>query len=215
MKGGYLAVNLEIVELDEPVPTIKVKGEIDHFNCQRAEAVVKRVLDEGTNKMAIDLTRVDYLDTAGVAMIFWTAKKLYDRGGRLHLVIPPGNVRRILEMAGINNAEIARRATLDDADILGIITKEVRQRHESIEAFKQGNRQDLVAHEEAELAILQEYLPQQMTRDEVVEAARRVIEEVGAQGLGDKGKVMPKLIAQLKGRADGREINAAVTDLLK
>ena len=119
-----------------------------------------------------------------------------------------------LLMTAINNAEIARRAPLEDADILGIITKEVRQRRESIEAFKQGNRQDLVAQEEAELAILQEYLPQQMTRDEVAEAARRGIEEVGALGLGDKGKVMPKLIAQLKGRADGQEINAVVSELL-
>lgn len=119
-----------------------------------------------------------------------------------------------LLMTAINNAEIARRAPLEDADILGIITKEVRQRRESIEAFKQGNRQDLVAQEEAELAILQEYLPQQMTREEVAEAARRVIEEVGALGLGDKGKVMPKLIAQLKGRADGQEINAVVSELL-
>ena len=119
-----------------------------------------------------------------------------------------------LLMAAINNTEITRRAPLEDTDILGIITKEVRQRRESIEAFKQGNRQDLVAQEEAELAILQEYLPQQMTREEVAEAARRVIEEVGAQGPADKGKVMPKLIAQLKGRADGREINAVVTELL-
>ena len=98
-----MEANLEIVELAEPVPTVKIKGEIDHFNCPRAEAAVKRLLEEGTNNMVIDLTRVDYLDTAGVAMIFWTAKKLYDRGGRLHLVLPAGNVRRILDMAGINS----------------------------------------------------------------------------------------------------------------
>jgi len=119
-----------------------------------------------------------------------------------------------LVMAAIKNAEIARQTTLDDTDILGIIVKEARQRRESIEAFKQGNRQDLVAQEEAELAILNEYLPQPMSREEIIQAARRVIEEVGAQGLGDKGKVMPKLIAQLKGKADGREINAVVTELL-
>jgi uncharacterized protein YqeY len=119
-----------------------------------------------------------------------------------------------LVMAAVKNAEIARQATLDDTDILGIITKEARQRRESIEAFKQGNRQDLVAQEEAELAILQQYLPQQMSRDEIIVEARRVIEEVGALGAGDKGKVMPKLIAQLKGRADGREINTVVTELL-
>ena len=119
-----------------------------------------------------------------------------------------------LVMAAIKNAEIARQATLEDSDILGIIAKEVRQRRESIEAFKQGNRHDLVAQEEAELAVLNEYLPQQITREEIIAAARRVIEEVGARGPGDKGKVMPKLIAQLKGRADGREINAVVTELL-
>lgn len=119
-----------------------------------------------------------------------------------------------LVRAAIRNAEIARQATLDDTDILGIIAKEVRQRHESIEAFRLGNRQDLVAHEEAELAILQEYLPEQMSREEIIAEARRVIEEVGAQGLSDKGKVMPKLIAQLKGKADGREVNAVVTELL-
>ena len=120
-----------------------------------------------------------------------------------------------LVMAAIKNAEIARQAILEDADILGIISKEVRQRHESIEAFKQGNRQDLVVQEEAELAILESYLTQQMTREEIIEAARKVIGEVGAQGPGDKGKVMPKLIAQLKGKADGREINTVVTELLQ
>ena len=119
-----------------------------------------------------------------------------------------------LVMAAIKNAEIARQATSNDADILGVIAKQVRQRQESIEAFKQGNRQDLVAQEEAELAVLNEYLPRQMPREEIIAEARRVIDEVGAQGPGDKGKVMPKLIAQLKGRADGREIIDVVTELL-
>ncbi len=119
-----------------------------------------------------------------------------------------------LVLAAVQNAEIARKAALEDSDILGIIAKEARQHQESIEAFKQGNRHDLVAQEEGELAVLQEYLPRQVTRDEIIAEARRVIEEVGAQGAGDKGKVMPKLIAQLKGKADGREINAVVTELL-
>ncbi len=120
-----------------------------------------------------------------------------------------------LVLAAMQNAEIARRAALEDNDILGIIAKEARQRQESIEAFRQGNRPDLVSQEEAELVILQQYLPQQMTQDEIIGEARRIIEEVGAQGPGDKGKVMPKLIAQLKGRADGRQINAVVTELLQ
>ena len=119
-----------------------------------------------------------------------------------------------LTLAAINNAEIARQAKLEDADIYGVIAKEIRQRKESIDAFKQGKRDDLVAQEEAEMAILQSYLPQQMTKEEIIAEAQKIIGEVGAKGPGDKGKVMPKLIAQLKGRADGRLINEVVTELL-
>jgi uncharacterized protein YqeY len=127
------------------------------------------------------------------------------------------NVRRStirLVMAALRNAEIAQQTTLDDSGILGVIAKETKQRHESIEAFKQGNRPDLVAREEAELAVLQEYLPEPVTREEIIAEAQRVISEVGARGPRDKGKVMPQLIAKLKGRADGKEINAVVTELL-
>jgi hypothetical protein len=119
-----------------------------------------------------------------------------------------------LIMAAIKNAEIAKQTPLDEADILGIIAKEVRQHKESIDAFRLGNRQDLVTQEEAELSILKGYLPRQMSRDEIIAAARKVIDEVGAQGPRDKGKVMARLIPQLKGRADGREINTVTTELL-
>ena len=119
-----------------------------------------------------------------------------------------------LTMAAIKNAEIARQKALEDSDVLGVIAKEIRQRKESIEAFKQGNRADLVAQEEAEMAILEGYMPAQMSRDEIIAEARKVIAEVGAGGLGDKGKVMPSLIAKLKGKADGRLINEVVTELL-
>ena len=117
-------------------------------------------------------------------------------------------------MSAINNAEIAKRSSLEDSDILGVIAKEVKQRQESIESFKQGNRADLVAKEEEELAILQAYLPEQMTHEAIVEEARKVIAAVGAQGPGDKGKVMQQLMPGLKGRADGKEINAVVSELL-
>lgn len=119
-----------------------------------------------------------------------------------------------LLLSAIHNAEIAKKAELDNGDILGIIAKEIRQRRESIEAFKSGNRQDLADTEEAEIAALEIYLPPQMSREEISEAARRVIEEAGARCPDDKGKVMPKLIGELKGKADGREINAVVTELL-
>jgi uncharacterized protein YqeY len=124
------------------------------------------------------------------------------------------NVIRLV-LAAVNNAEIAKQAKLTDSDILGVFQKEVRQRQESITAFKQGNRPDLVAIEEAEMAVLQTYLPQQASRDEILAAAKRIVEETGARGPADKGKVMPKLIAEFKGKADGRDINAVVSELLK
>jgi uncharacterized protein YqeY len=119
-----------------------------------------------------------------------------------------------LLLSAVHNAEIAKQAELADGDILGIIAKEIRQRKESIEAFKKGNRQELVDQEEAELAALQAYMPQQASRDDIIAEARKIIAEVGATGPGDKGKVMPQIIAKFKGRADGREINEVVTELL-
>ena len=114
----------------------------------------------------------------------------------------------------IKNAEVEKGAALSDADVLGLLGKQVKQRRESIREFEKGARQDLVAKEQAELTVLQAYLPPQMSREEIVQAAREVIDEVGASGPGDKGKVMPVLIKRLAGRAEGREINEAVTEIL-
>lgn len=119
-----------------------------------------------------------------------------------------------LVMSAIQNAEIAKRGPLDEADVIGILAKEARQHQESIDAFSQGNRDDLVAQEKAEMAVLQEYLPEKASRDEIVAVAQQIIADVGAQGPRDKGKVMPQLIARFKGQADGREINEIVTELL-
>ena len=119
-----------------------------------------------------------------------------------------------LMLSAVQNAEIAKRGELAEPDVLGIIAREARQRRESIEAFRQGDRPDLIAIEEAELAIIQVYLPEQASREEIVEFARKVIAETGAEGPRDKGKVMPKLVAEFKGKADGRIINEIVTELL-
>ncbi|MEE8414131.1 MAG: GatB/YqeY domain-containing protein [Dehalococcoidales bacterium] len=117
-------------------------------------------------------------------------------------------------LSAIQNAEIASKADLENSAVIGVLAKEARQREESIQAFREGNRPDLAAQEEAELTILREYLPQQITRDEVIAEARRIIQAVGAQGPGDKCKVMSRIITELKGKADGREINEVVTELL-
>jgi uncharacterized protein YqeY len=119
-----------------------------------------------------------------------------------------------LVIAAIKNAEVAGGEALDDAGVLKVISKEVRRHRESIEGFQKGGRQDLVDQEEAELAVLLAYLPPAMSREEIVKAAREVIAQAGARGPADKGKVMPILISQLAGRAEGREVNEVVTELL-
>lgn len=119
-----------------------------------------------------------------------------------------------LVIAGKKNIEKAKGAPLDNAGIIDVIAKEVKQHRESIAEFSKGNRQDLVAKEKAELAVLLEYLPKQMSHDEIVEAARSIIEQMGAHGPGDKGKVMAQLMPQLKGKADGREVSDVVSELL-
>ena len=119
-----------------------------------------------------------------------------------------------LALSSIRNAEIAQQKTLDDDGILIVIDKEAKMRRESIEAFEKGNRPDLVAKETAELAILLEYLPEQLTREEIVAAARKVISELGAASPKDKGKVMSQLMPQLRGKAQGQEVSEVVTELL-
>jgi uncharacterized protein YqeY len=119
-----------------------------------------------------------------------------------------------LLLSEIKYAEIAQQKPADDNKVLDVIAKEVKRRRESIEAFNKGNRGDLVAQEEAELAVLMSYLPKQMSREEIVAVARQAMDAVGARGPSDKGKVMAQLMPQLKGRADGREVSEIVSELL-
>ena len=107
-----------------------------------------------------------------------------------------------------------KQITMNDADILGVIAKEIKQREDSVVAYKAGNRQDLVDKESAEMAILKAYMPQQMSREDVIVEVKAAIAEAGAKGLSDKGKVMGKLVAKLKGKADGKVINDVVTEIL-
>lgn len=119
-----------------------------------------------------------------------------------------------LLLSEINNAEIAEQKPLDDSKVLDVIAREAKRRKESIEAFKLGKRDDLVAQEEAELKVLMGYLPRQMSREEIIAAARQVVEAVGAKGPSDKGKVMSQLMPQLKGKVDGKEVSDVVSQLL-
>ncbi|MCA9831176.1 MAG: GatB/YqeY domain-containing protein [Dehalococcoidia bacterium] len=116
--------------------------------------------------------------------------------------------------AAIKNAEIEARAPLADADVLSVIQKQVKQRRESIIEFEKGGRQDLVDKERAEMTILETYLPPQAGRDQIEAAARRIIAETGASSVRDIGKVMPLLVKEFAGTADGRTINDVVRSLL-
>ena len=114
----------------------------------------------------------------------------------------------------IRNQEIRVQDDLDDQGVVQVLSRQAQQRRDSIEAFSEANRNDLVEKEQAELAIIMEYLPQQMTRDEITTLVRRVVNEVGAEGPGDMGKVMSRIMPQVRGRAEGREVNAIVMEIL-
>lgn len=124
--------------------------------------------------------------------------------------------RNVLRMAlsAVHNAEIAAGKELDDDAVLGVLSADAKRRRESISEFDKAGRRDLVDKEEAELAILTPYLPEQLSREEIVTAARRVIEQTGATSLKDIGKVMPALMQELRGRADGKAASEAVRELL-
>jgi uncharacterized protein YqeY len=126
-------------------------------------------------------------------------------------------------ITAISNAEIARvnvkdesagRTDLSDAEVLDVLQKQAKQRRESIAEFTKASRAELAAKESAELAILESYLPQQLSREEIAVEVRASMAETGASGPGDKAKLMPAVMGKLKGRADGRLINEVVTELL-
>ena len=111
-------------------------------------------------------------------------------------------------------AEKAKGKLLEDAEELVALQQQAKQRKDSIEAFHEVGRAEAEAQEAAELAIIEEYLPPQMSKEDVETAAKAIIEKVGATGPSDKGKVMGPLMQQFKGKADGGLINTTVTELL-
>ena len=126
-----------------------------------------------------------------------------------------------LLLTAITRAEVpgeddpgAGRQTLDDNQVIAVLAAQAKQRRQSIDAFKKAGREDLVRIEQAELDVLQTYLPAQLSREEIVAEARKVMDETGAGSPADKGKVMPVLMKRLGDRADGRTVNEVVTELL-
>ena len=127
------------------------------------------------------------------------------------------NVRRDtlrLLVAAVENGRIDQGHELSDDETLRVLQKEAKQRRESIEEYRKGNRDDLVQQEQQELEIIQTYLPEQLSEDEVRQLVEETIAEVGAIGADDLRNVMGPLMKKLEGRADGRVANAMVRELL-
>lgn len=119
-----------------------------------------------------------------------------------------------MALAAIKNKEIEVQRELDDADVAAILQKEAKQRHETLDELRQVERPDLVAAEQAELDVLTEYLPQQLSQDEIAALARQVISDLNATGPRQMGQVMGVLMPQLKGQADGKLVSQVVRELL-
>jgi uncharacterized protein YqeY len=103
---------------------------------------------------------------------------------------------------------------LSDATVQDVLTREVKRRRESAELFRAGGRDDLATQEEAEIVVLEEYLPRQLTADELRPLVAAIIDELGATGPSDTGRVMPRLMQRFKGQAEGRLINQVARELL-
>ncbi len=112
--------------------------------------------------------------------------------------------------AAVKQSEIDNRVELEDEDVLSIIMKQVKQRKDSIEDFKAGGRDDLVALTEEEISILTEYLPPQLGAEELEEIVVQAIKDTNAQSKKDMGKIMGKVMPLIKGRADGKQVNQIV-----
>lgn len=112
--------------------------------------------------------------------------------------------------AAIKQKEVDERIELDDAGVVGIVDKLLKQRKDSIEAFEKANRQDLADREKAEVAVLQAYLPARLSTDEIAAEVRAIVAETGAKGPADMGKVMGAAKSRLAGKADMGQVSAAV-----
>jgi uncharacterized protein YqeY len=119
-----------------------------------------------------------------------------------------GTIR--LLTAAMKQKEVDERVELDDALVIAIVDKMIKQRKDSIEAFTKAARQDLVDKETAEMAVLQAYLPARLSADEVATEVKAIVAELGAKGPGDMGKVMGAVKTRLAGKADMGQVSAAV-----
>ena len=116
--------------------------------------------------------------------------------------------------AAIKQIEVDTREELDDAAVLAVLTKMVKQRRDSVEQFEKGDREDLAAIERAEIVVLNDYLPEQLSAEELAAMVDEVIQATGAEGIRDMGKVMGQIKAKASGRADMGAVSATVKERL-
>lgn len=119
-----------------------------------------------------------------------------------------------LARAAIKNTEIDKKQELDDSGVIEVLAREVKQRRDSLEEYKKANREDVVAELEKEISVLLEFMPKQMTEVEIKELLSKVIAEVGAKTPKDIGKVMGKVAPLIKGKADGKQVNQILQQML-
>ena len=119
-----------------------------------------------------------------------------------------GTIRMLL--AAIKQKEVDEQIAVDDVMVVGLVDKLVKQRKDSIAAYEKADRQDLADKEAAEITVLQGYLPQRMSTEEIALAVKQIVADVGASGPGDMGKVMGAVKQQLAGKADMGQVSAAV-----
>ena len=120
---------------------------------------------------------------------------------------------RFLKFA-VQAVEKERRESLDDSAMMEVVSKQVSDRRDSVRAFRGGGRDELAEKEAADLAILEEYLPPQLAQDEIVALIKEIVAEVGASGPRDRGRVMGRLMPQVRGKADGTEVNRLAGEIL-
>lgn len=120
-----------------------------------------------------------------------------------------------LTLSEIQYAEIEKRGELTEDELLAVVSREAKRRREAIEEFEKGGRQDLVEKETAELKILEGYMPEQMSEDELRRIIRETIDDVGASSPGDLGRVMGTLMPLVRGKADGKLANRLAREMLE
>jgi len=120
-----------------------------------------------------------------------------------------------LLLAAVKQAEVDGRKSLDDAEVQAVLTKQAKQRRESIDEYERAGRNDIAEVEKSELIIIESYLPKMLSREEITDIATQTIAKIGATGPKDMGRVMGGLMPQVKGKADGRLVSEVVRELLQ